>query len=478
MFKARINAPLESSIIETMHERALEILQEIGIKVSEDRVLRRIENIRGFKIEDGWVKIDSALMETLIEENRMRMKGMGGTEDAEEVILSIHPYSTHILDPETDEIRPLTTQDLIASTKLIDSLYDWGVRGTTPGAPQDVPPGLDRILQCKIGYEYSRTASHRSGSHTGPPFENYYQAKYIQRMAEALGQKMHFNVYVISPLKLEGMSIDYAIPYFEEGACEGVHVVSMPLAGATAPVYPIGAFTQCIAETFGGYAILHEAYPNIPIHPGGIGAYHFDMKYGNIVFGSPEQVLMDLIGIAVNRFYGVERVHGVRSLRTMAKKVDVQAQVEKAASAAVGVLTGPGAFIHSGGLSLDEVFSPIQLIMDCEIGRYLSRLAKGLSFSEEELDISMDVIRRGAQKGTFLAERTSLIDHKKLYWYPDLFDYSLLHTSRGQMKSITDRAKDIISKRVAEHDFILEEDKRRKLDEIYQEAIRNLPGRP
>jgi len=126
MFKARINAPLESSIIETMHERALDILQEIGIKVSDERLLRRIENIKGFRIEGGWVKIDPTLVETLVKENRTGMRGEGETEDEEEVILSIHPYSTHMLDPETDEIRPLTTQDLITSTKLIDSLYDWG----------------------------------------------------------------------------------------------------------------------------------------------------------------------------------------------------------------------------------------------------------------------------------------------------------------------------------------------------------------
>jgi len=66
------------------------------------------------------------------------------------------------------------------------------------------------------------------------------------------------------------------------------------------------------------------------------------MNNGNVVFGSPEQILMDLIGVAVNQFYGNKAIHGVRSFRTMAKKVNVQAQVEKTASAAVGVLTGPG----------------------------------------------------------------------------------------------------------------------------------------
>jgi len=470
MFRPRIEISLKTDILEVMHSKALEILENTGMKVTNKFVLRRVKGVEGFSIENERIKIRPELVKTLIDEYRSKLRkgdSRRKSYSGEETILSTgYPGCTHILDLETDKLRPLTTNDLIIATKLIDSLYDWGVRGGAPGAPQDISPNLSRILQCKIGYEYSRSADYA-------PFENYTEAEYIRRMARVVGQKFYADVYVVSPLRLEGISVDRVIPLLEKGLCEGLSIGSMPLAGATAPIYPIGAFTQGIAESIGGYAILHEAYPKIPISFG-VGAFHFNLKYANIVFGSPEQTLMDLIGVAVNQFYGRKVKYGVRSFRTMAKMVDAQAQIEKAASATVGVLTGPGPFVHSGVLSLDEIFSPVQLIIDCEIGRYLSKLAKGISFSEEQLESSMDVIERCALRGTYLADKTTLNEYKQIFWYPELFDYSLLHTSRGEMKGLIDRAREIARKRIAGHDFQLEEDKRRKLEEIYREAARNL----
>lgn len=473
MFRARLQALVDTSLLEKMHEKALEILNNIGIKVSNRNVLERIEGVKGIRIKHGRAKINSGLVETLVEEYRARLtKGYRKrrgyeTNEEEQMRLNVgYPGCTHILDTETDRPRPLTTEDVVDAAKLIDSLYDWGVRGGTPGAPQDVPANLRRILQCKIGYEYSRSASRA-------PFENYVEAEYIRQMAKAVGQKFYVDVYVVSPLRLEGVSLDRAIPFLEERACDGLSVGSMPLAGANASIYPIGAFTQGIAESLGGYIILHTAYPKIQMDFG-VGAFHFDLRHGNIVFGSPEQTLMDLVAISVNRFYGRQRIFGVRSFRTNAKMIDAQAQVEKASCATVGVLTGPGTFINSGVLSLDEIFSPAQLIIDCEIGRYLSKLAGGIALSEDDLEASMVVIERCALKGTFLTDKTTLSEYKRIYWYPDLFDYSLFHISRKDRKTLMEKAKEMVRNKIARHDFQLEEDKKKKLEEIYQKAVRHL----
>ena len=443
------------------------------MKVTSKRILERIKGVRGLKIQDERVKIEPELVETLIAEHKeeVRRKHLERKNDLEEItrLTTGYPGCTHIIDLETDKLRHLTTRDVVDATKLIDSLYEWGLRGGAPGAPQDVSPNLRRVLQCKIGYEHSRSAE-------PAPYEDFQEAEYIRRMAKVMGQKFYIPIYIVSPLRLEGISVDRAVPILEGGGCDGISVSSMPLAGATAPIYPIGAWVQGIAESLGGYVIIHKAYPKIPIGFG-TGAFQFDLKYGNIVFGSPEQILMDLIGVAVDQFYGVPTVYGVRSFRTMAKMVDVQAQVEKATSATVGVLTGPGKFIMSGVLSLDEIFSPVQLIIDCEIARYLSKLAVGIRFSEEDLDRSMDIIERCAEKGTYLSDKTTLNEYKRTYWQPHLFDYSVLHTSKREMKSLIERAKEIARKKIKEHNYQLEENKKRKLEEIYQDAVRNMSGK-
>jgi len=465
-FKPRLDVENEvpRHLLEIMHEKALEVLGQTGIRVSSKHLLDRIAPKDGFEIRDGWVKIESGIIEDLVTEIRKK-RGRGDEGDEGALILSPgYPGCSHVIDLETNRAEPLTTDRAIEATKLIDSLYDWGVRGEAPGGPIDVPPKLRRILQCKIGYEYCRSAGHA-------PFESYEEAAYIKRMAEVMGQGFGMEIYVISPLRLEGISLERAIPFLERGECSWMSISSMPLAGATAPVYPVGAFIQGMAESLGGYAILHEAYPNV--HVGfGIDAYHFDMHYGNIVIGSPEQTLMDLFSIALNMFYG-GGIHGHRSFRTMAKKVDAQAQVEKASSATVGVLTGAGVFDMSGKLSIDEVFSPVQLVIDCETARYLTRLAKGLDFSEDQIALSLQAMARCASKGHYLADETTRRDHKKIYWTPSLFDDSLFHTSKGDI-DILERAKEVCRRKIAEHGYRLEEEKRQKLDEIYKEASRHL----
>ena len=465
-FKPRLNikSAVPRWLLETMHEKALEVLEQIGIRVTNKRILTRIAEAKRFEIRDGWVRIRRDLIEDLLAEVRRRPR-KERVMDEEEIILSLgYPGCSYVVDLETDRLEPLTESRAVEATKLIDSLYDWGVRGGAPGAPVDVPPKIRRIAQCLIGYKYSRSAS-------PAPFESFEEAVYIKQMAEVMGHEFGMPIYVVSPLRLEGISVERAIPFLEDGECRRVSVGSMPIAGATAPVYPVGAFIQGISESLGSSAILRVAYPDIEIGFG-IGAYQFDMRYGNIVIGSPEQTLMDLFGIALNRFYGIG-FYEVRSFRTMAKKVDAQGQVEKASSATVGVLSGAGEFVHSGLLSIDEVFSPVQLVIDCEIARYLTRIAKGLEFTEEHVERSMQTIIRCAASGSYLADRSTLNEHRRIFWAPSLFDYSLLRTSRLD-RDVIERAREICRKKMEEHEYQLEEKKTKKLKEIYDEARTNL----
>jgi len=465
-FRPRLNieAAVPRHVLETMHEKALEVLELVGVKVTNERLLKRITGHKGFRTENGWVRIRSDLIDSLLSQVKHR-RGKVPAADEETPILSLgYPGCFWVIDLDTDRLEPLTKSRAIEATKLIDSLYDWGVRGGAPGAPVDISPRMRRIAQCLIGYEYSRSAS-------AAPFESYEEAVYIKRMAAVMGEGFGIPIYVVSPLRFEGISVDRAIPFLEQGDCDWVSVSSMPMAGATGPVYPVGAFIQGIGECLGPYAILREAYPEVPASFS-IGAYHFDMHYGNIVIGSPEQILLDLFSIALNLFYGVGP-YLVRSFRTMAKKVDIQGQVEKAASAAVGVLTGPGEFIHSGLLSIDEVFSPLQLVIDCEIARYLARIARGLEFSQEQVDLSMQSIVRFAAKGHYLTDKSVLDEHRRIYWAPSLFDYSLLRTSKLDADMIG-KAKETCRRKIREHTYQLEGRKKRKLTKIYEEAARNL----
>jgi trimethylamine:corrinoid methyltransferase-like protein len=61
VFKPRLNIKdvVPRWLIETMHEKALEVLENVGIKVTNKILMRRIEKHDGFKLCGEWVRIKS-----------------------------------------------------------------------------------------------------------------------------------------------------------------------------------------------------------------------------------------------------------------------------------------------------------------------------------------------------------------------------------------------------------------------------------
>ena len=78
-----------------------------------------------------------------------------------------------------------------------------------------------------------------------------------------------------------------------------------------------------------------------------------------------------------------------------------------------------------------------------------------------------------AASGHYLTDRSTLNEHRRIFWTPSLFDYSLLRTSTLDTDMIK-RAKDICRKKIEEHEYQLEEKRAKKLEEIYDEARGNL----
>ena len=78
-------------------------------------------------------------------------------------------------------------------------------------------------------------------------------------------------------------------------------IVSMPLAGATAPVTLLGSLVQHAAETISGITIHQLAKPGSPIVWGGAPAI-FDMKYGTTPMGAIETAMLDAAYAQVGKF--------------------------------------------------------------------------------------------------------------------------------------------------------------------------------
>jgi len=457
--------------IQQMHQAALEILETVGIKIEHPRLIQMLAGQDGVTIKDGWARLRPDVVDRYVNEQRQRARLFSHPETSE-IHCAAGGYASYTVDMETDEVRPITTTDLIQYTKLIHAMNDAGypISGSCPGFPQDVPPPMRPLVQYKIGAEYSKFG----GSADIPSIPI---AEYIREMQQVMGRLLRSSqpsasfslpLYMVSPLRLQGDSLERILHFWDE--LSSISVSSMPMIGVSLPIFFPDAFVLAMAEVMGGYTILKlMGAANVSFS---VNAHPFDMKYTTLTFASPEHNLCDLTQMEINRFYGTSNP-GSRSLRTMAKRPGIQAAAEKAASAIIGALAGSRSFSSGGVMALDELFSPEQLVIDCEIIAYVKRFIEGYEFSG--LQLSIEDIREMSIRGNFLEHESTLKHYRDTYWMPQLFEHTMLKQWFDMDEpDLRNRAKAIVHEMIQKHDFRLDESKRRQLNEIYEHAMLNL----
>jgi trimethylamine--corrinoid protein Co-methyltransferase len=454
---------LTTGDVEAMQREALNVLDTVGFQVENEQMISRLTASSGVRLKNGRVCLAPSLVERHLAVYRAERADQAEEEPPERVHLSVGCCANHIVDLETDAIRPITTADLIDAAKLVDTLHEDAISGHVPGFPQDVPPHLQALAEYKIGCEFMRAG----GAFVAPC--SIEGLEYLYQMHRVMEQPFGLPLYVVSPLKIAGDSLQAILHFLDRAA--SLSVTSMPIMGATAPIHFSGAFVQAIAEAIGGFVVLKLIAPDKPVDFD-VMAFCLDMKHANITFGSPEQNLCDLIGIAVNAYYGKRQI-STRSIRTMAKRPGIQAAAEKGASAVLGALAGSRNFAGAGMLSVDEVFSPEQLMIDREIADYAQRVAQGFEFDTEKL--SQEIIRECAISGEFLSHNSTLDNYQIVYWMPRLFGHSMLKDwqQRGA-PDLRAGARQMLRQKLAGYDFELPREKKRELHRIYQYACRTL----
>jgi trimethylamine--corrinoid protein Co-methyltransferase len=155
-------------------------------------------------------------------------------------------------------------------------------------------------------------------------------------------------------------------------------IVSMPLAGATAPVTLIGSVVQHAAECLSGITIHQLAAPAAPIVWGGAPAI-FDMASGFTPMGAVESVMLDMACAQLGKHL-VLPTHGYM-ITTESKRVDAQSGMESASSAMIGALAGINMISGAGMLDSLACHSLEKLLIDAEGIASAQRLCRGIETS-------------------------------------------------------------------------------------------------
>jgi trimethylamine---corrinoid protein Co-methyltransferase len=197
----------------------------------------------------------------------------------------------HILDPDTLEHKPSYTADLVRLVKVAEMLPQYDAQSTAVVC-NEVPKEIGDF------YRLYLVLLHSQKPIVTGAFSNDTLHVMLDMLAifsggrEALAQKplAVFDVCPSPPLIWSKFGAGNLIELARAGV--PAEMVSMPLAGAAAPVTLLGSVVQHAAECISGITIHQLAKAGSPIVWGGAPAI-FDMRKGSTPMGAVETAMID-----------------------------------------------------------------------------------------------------------------------------------------------------------------------------------------
>jgi trimethylamine--corrinoid protein Co-methyltransferase len=305
----------------------------------------------------------------------------------------------HVLDPETLEHRLPQSADLVRLIKVAEMLPQYDAQSTAVIC-DDVPKKIGDLYRLFILLLYS-VKPVVTGS-----FSNNTLPAMIDMLALFAGGRQQlvsqpqavFDVCPSPPLVWSTFGAENLMALAQAGM--PAEIVSMPLAGAAAPVTLLGAITQHAAECLSGITIHQLAGPGSPIVWGGAPAI-FDMRKGTTPMGAVETAMIDASYAQVGKSLDLP-THCYLGASD-SKLVDAQAGLESGVTAIIGALAGINMISGAGMLDFLACQSAEKLVVDAEAVAMAQRLLAGLEVRTETLATALF---EGINfKGDFLKQR-------------------------------------------------------------------------
>jgi len=287
----------------------------------------------------------------------------------------------HVLDPDTLEHKPSYAADLARLVKVTEMLPQYDAQSTAVVC-NEIPKAVGDLYRLYVVLLFS----------TKPIVTGSFSIKTLQSMIDmltifagsrsALADKPQavFDVCPSPPLIWSEFGSQNLIELARAGV--PAEMVSMPLAGAAAPVTLLGSVTQHAAECLSGITIHQLAKAGSPIVWGGAPAI-FDMRKGTTPMGAIETAMIDASYAQVGKSLGLP-TH-TYLCASDGKLVDAQAGMESGITAIIGALAGINMISGAGMLDFLACQSAEKLVVDAEGIAMAKRLLAGMQVQTETL---------------------------------------------------------------------------------------------
>jgi trimethylamine--corrinoid protein Co-methyltransferase len=420
--------PLSASDEREIAEAAFEVLEKSGMAVysptafdafkaagaqtdAETRIVRLPRSL----VEDAIASNPSSVTlysrdgecNAILEGNRVYY-GTGGT-------------ALYVLDPDTGERRPSTTEDVILNAKLVDALENVHVF-TINVFPNEIKV-KDQIDTNRFFHSLDNTTKHvmggiysMAGCRKVVAMAEMIPAYAGTCGAEALRREpfVSFITLVISPFKIDKNYGEITCYLARKGL--PVVVPTEPMCGTTAPVTLAGSVLTHVAETLGGIALVQCINEGAPGICGSVGSISDLRTMGNL--GGPIERAM--INAAVSQMAQYFEIPLYSTAGTSdAKDVNIQTAYESAMSNLLVAMSGAN-YIHdaAGLMEFDLTVSYEKLVMDNEILGMCQRVLRGIEVNDDTLATEL-MIEKGPGDN-FMAEEHTVRHMREEFFFPQL----------------------------------------------------------
>jgi trimethylamine:corrinoid methyltransferase-like protein len=420
-----------------LHASAMRILAEMGMEIQNAILLSRLAEA-GFSVDDfnqrvkfPESKVDQFLAAAQKHDWEHHIPSVGGSAGV---------YHGRYHDPESNQLVPWDEEKLAFYFALaremehIGAAHMLGCRFNVPGP---LEPLYERFYCWKYG---AQEGSSIYLDEICPYLLELYELKAAesgQKVAEAF----RGTVYLVPALKL-GRHEAYQVVYFMERGLKVRIGGSMLTMGADAPVTLAGAVALNLAEQLALRLVNWALWGDTSFHLGASLA-GLDMRTTIRPFGRPEMAIANLMMAQMARFYGAE--FGGHSGLSDAKLPSMEAGAQKTISALATLMAGGSFWMDAGLLGIDEICSPIQLVLDNELLSALKRFTHAFPVDEEA--ISLDMILERGPGGQYLDQMHTARRFRSEQWNPTIWSRQMLQSwLEGNQKIDIDLAKDTLVK--------------------------------
>jgi trimethylamine--corrinoid protein Co-methyltransferase len=419
--------PVSPDRVGRIHETALRILEEIGVRVDLPAA-REVFAADGAEVDEstGRVSIQARLVERCLHEAPHSLRLCGRDEKDDLIVEGQRTYfgtggaAVNVVDLDTQQVRDTRLQDIADFAQLTEEMdnVDFFV---VPCTARDVPQEHLPIN------EFYAALAHTTKHVIGPVYTPE-GARQVLAMGEILAgsgaslQRRPFLSIVISwmnsPLCFDTNGTRTLMEVVKKRI--PVTLSSAPMAGSTSPITLAGTLAQLHAEELAGIVFTQLLSPGSPVIYGGIPSMS-DLRRLKYIGGGVEFGMMNAAIAQLSHYINVPN-HNSAGI-TEAKIPDIQAVYEKCFAILQCALSGSNFIHHAAGI-LESLLtiSHEQLVIDNEIIGMARRAVRGIDVNVDKLAFS--AIREVGPGGTFL-EADHTFDHlNEEFFEPMLADRS------------------------------------------------------